>query len=228
MTPCKGWIRIASPGWQEYIGEVTTIEETGWVRGFSDMMKLLPKRIDCMLEVGCSTGRWIRWYKDRFSVKSAYGLDIYDITKIHGKSNYDEKLFHFLKGDARQLPYEDQMFDFVYSLGLVEHFKSEADVDRIIAEQARVLKKGGYIVTTFPTLSYRSLMYWRMKLLQDPRHDYKHYHTTLKNMKKVYERHGIELIDGQYLGWFFEPFRIPKLSKATPFSQICCMVGRKR
>jgi len=216
--------------WEEYINETQTIEDSGWVRGFAKMMRRLPKRLGTILEVGCSGGRWIQWYKKRHTVTNAHGIDIYDITKIHGKgtSKKEQHAFIFKKGDARTLPYKNNAFDFVYSLGLVEHFKDKADVKKIIQEQARVLKQGGYIVTTFPTLNIDSLGYWRMKLIEDKKHDYKHYNTTIPQLRTLYEKNNLEVLDAQYLGWFFEPHGIPKFTTARQFSQIACIIGRKK
>jgi ubiquinone/menaquinone biosynthesis C-methylase UbiE len=216
-----------TPGWENYIAETMTIKNDLWVREFAAMMKPLPKKINKMLEVGCSGGRWIFWYEKRHKVKEAHGVDIYDVMKIHEKSDYKLAPFKFKKADARKLPYKKSEFDFVYSLGLVEHFKNPDDVEKIIAEQARVLKKGGHIVTTFPTLNYDALNYWLVKIKADPFHSYKHYNTTIKKVIKIYERHGLEVIDAKYLGWFFEPFNVPRITRARQFSQIACIVGRK-
>jgi ubiquinone/menaquinone biosynthesis C-methylase UbiE len=214
-------------GWENYISDNLTVRDEPWVREFAAMMKPLPKRIDKMLEVGCSGGRWIYWYKQRMRVREASGVDIYDVMKIHEKGKFDKKLFKFKKADARKLPYKSNSFDFVYSLGLVEHFKSEEDVRKIIVEQARVLKRGGFIVTTFPTLNYDSLSYWVIKVKEDPFHNYKHYNTTIKMLSSIYADAGLEIVNAKHLGWYFEPFGIPRFTKARQLSQIACIVGKK-
>lgn len=52
--------------------------------------------------------------------------------------------------DCRNLPFADNTFDIVYSLGVVEHFP---ETKIAIYEHCRVLKPGGYFFLTTPHLS---------------------------------------------------------------------------
>lgn len=56
----------------------------------------------------------------------------------------------FVLGDALALPFENDVFDVVVSIGLLEHFR---DIKRPMSEQVRVLRSGGiflgYIVPEF-------------------------------------------------------------------------------
>ena len=47
--------------------------------------------------------------------------------------------------DARELRYKDGLFDFIYSSSSLEHFGSDEDIARSIAEMARVLRPGGIL-----------------------------------------------------------------------------------
>jgi SAM-dependent methyltransferase len=46
--------------------------------------------------------------------------------------------------DARELEFEDESFDVVFSLSSIEHFGSPRDIARASSEVGRVLKPGGY------------------------------------------------------------------------------------
>ena len=50
-------------------------------------------------------------------------------------------------GDAFQLPFADGSFDVVFHQGLLEHFR---EPQRLLAENARVLKRGGLLLVDVP------------------------------------------------------------------------------
>lgn len=50
-------------------------------------------------------------------------------------------------GDVRDLPFADNQFDAIYSMGTIEHF---AETERAVAEMARVLKPGGRAIIGVP------------------------------------------------------------------------------
>ncbi len=50
-------------------------------------------------------------------------------------------------GDAFALPFADDTFDIVFHQGLLEHFRNPDD---LVAENARVLKPGGYLLVDVP------------------------------------------------------------------------------
>jgi len=47
--------------------------------------------------------------------------------------------------DIRNLPFEDNFFDGVYNLGVMEHY-SEKEIEEILAEMKRVLKDEGKMI----------------------------------------------------------------------------------
>ena len=77
----------------------------------------------------------------RFLNFNITGCDInFDKSKISNKVNY-------VKGDVRNLPFEDDSFDFVISSDMIEHIKEE-DREKAIKELVRVAKK--YVLVGFP------------------------------------------------------------------------------
>lgn len=59
---------------------------------------------------------------------------------------YREDRLSFLKMDGRELDFDDDSFDVVFSLGSIEHFGGNAAAARAMREQARVCRPGGIVV----------------------------------------------------------------------------------
>ncbi len=103
------------------------------------------------LEVGCGRGSISSYFADNglrctLLDSSANALDT--ARRIFAANGHKA---HFVHGDALDMPFEDNSFDVVVSIGLLEHFK---DIQKPIYEQVRVLKPGGiflgYIVPQRP------------------------------------------------------------------------------
>ncbi|MFA6078126.1 MAG: class I SAM-dependent methyltransferase [Candidatus Omnitrophota bacterium] len=95
------------------------------------------------LDVGCGRGLSMEYFENRGA--SVRGVDItYDsVAYVNGRN------FRALEADARNLPYKDNSFDIVYSIGVIEHFK---ETRRALEEQVRVCKTGGTVIAVVPNL----------------------------------------------------------------------------
>jgi ubiquinone/menaquinone biosynthesis C-methylase UbiE len=60
------------------------------------------------------------------------------------------KKLGFVQGDARCLPFADNLFDAVVSFSTIDHIPSEQGREAAIREMCRVAKVGGYVVVTVP------------------------------------------------------------------------------
>ena len=83
---------------------------------------------------------------------SAYGVDISEPTVIQARDAFDAAPAggSHLKGavgDVRALPFRDDSFDAIYSMGTIEHFD---ETEQAVAEMARVLKPGGRAIVGVP------------------------------------------------------------------------------
>lgn len=77
----------------------------------------------------------------------AYGVDISEPTVILAHAAFHGHRLHGAVGDVRELPFADNSFDAIYSMGTIEHF---AETERAVAEMARVLKPGGRAIIGVP------------------------------------------------------------------------------
>ena len=102
-----------------------------------------------ILEVGCGRGATLVELARRGA--NVVGLDYSEealaVCKALESRNGIAGRATFVKGDARSLPFPGESFDFVFSVGLIEHFLHP---DTILAEQHRVLKPGGIIFLQVP------------------------------------------------------------------------------
>ncbi len=93
-----------------------------------------------LLEVGCGTGQWSRYFSDKgFDVT---GIDISsEMIKI-AKQKYIPSS-HFEIADGRNLPFEDESFDGAAAITVLE-FTTEPE--KIVSEMVRCVKKKGVII----------------------------------------------------------------------------------
>jgi SAM-dependent methyltransferase len=78
-----------------------------------------------------------------------YGIDISRPTVIQAATAFDsgDGRLRGAVGDVRELPFNDDTFDAIYSMGTIEHFDA---TEQAVAEMARVLKPGGRAIIGVP------------------------------------------------------------------------------
>ena len=121
-----------------------------------------------MLELGCGT----KPYKNLFNVKGHIGLEIED-GRDHSLKSID------CYYDGKRIPFGDQSFDSFFSSQVFEHIFNLED---IIKEANRVLKKEGKLLVTIPFA-------WPE---HEQPHDFARY--TTFGLKNLLERNGFRVI----------------------------------
>ena len=109
----------------------------------------LPDNVSTFLDAGCGSGSYVAYASKRGI--TAVGLDIVPEAMKKAQKSCNG---HFIIGDVRDLPFDDEYFDYVLSYGVVEHFE---ETDRAVREIYRVLKPNGTAVISVPgkiTLHY--------------------------------------------------------------------------
>ena len=95
--------------------------------------------VERILEVGCGTGRWLAELEATGS--KMYGLDLAG-GMLH-KANGRMKQAHLTLGRAGRLPFREAIFDLVFCVNALHHFKQPA---QFIFEARRLLRTGGALV----------------------------------------------------------------------------------
>ena len=193
---------------------------------FFPLFAELCKGAERILEIGAGRGRMVELLRKAGVTAEFYCLDINDYVQ--------EAPGIPLIGDARALPFRDQSFDVVYSLGVVEHFPQTRTA---ILEHARVTKIGGTVLITTPRLSPFTVLRFAAWLFR--------YHNlgtfeqvlgrnlTLCQMKRYFQSADLEIIYAKAAG-----LRLPGLAQFEHivskfisqrlFGAYLCCVGRRQ
>ena len=107
-------------------------------RIITDLIKDIPR--EHMLELGCGTGHWSEYFVNQgFEVT---GVDSSDI--MLELARLKSLKVEFIKGDAQNLPYENEAFSIVSTITMLEFVD---DQNMVLQEIYRVLRPGGWLIT---------------------------------------------------------------------------------
>ncbi|HEV7348353.1 class I SAM-dependent methyltransferase [Telluribacter sp.] len=139
-----------------------TYRDYWWNKGFLDLLakRLELSRHHSLLDVGCGQCHWSRLLVNYMGTPAQVsGVDNdrkWAREEAAIKAYFEQKgvEFDLQKGDAHQLPYEDDSFDLVTCQTLLIHVE---DPELVIEEMLRVLKPGGTILCVEPNNLVQSL-----------------------------------------------------------------------
>jgi len=138
-------------------------QKTYPIRVYRDFLRplLSAEPVQAALEVGCGLGTETE--QARKDGYDAYGIDLPNMGAFWQKAGRAPS--HFFKCSAVRLPFRDGVFDFVWSLGVVEHIGTTSDTATLAPDYAearrayadelvRVTRPGGRIVVSCPNKSF--------------------------------------------------------------------------
>lgn len=137
------------------------------VGGYTDRDLLDAHALGKILDVGCGRGRMLSQLNG-----DKYGLDPSERAITTAKEEYTD--INWVVGDATNLPFPDNFFDFVYSIEVIEHVR---DSDKMIEEIWRVLRPGGYAfiqTPNYPIKRVYDILFWFFRRKRTWRDDYTH------------------------------------------------------
>lgn len=70
----------------------------------------------------------------------------------------------YIEGDATNLPFKEDTFDFVFVTYSLHHFPSQESLDKVTSEVYRVLKKGGIYYTLEPNGLNPLIFFWWLRV----------------------------------------------------------------
>lgn len=99
-----------------------------------------------LLDVGCGGGGFLYYANKRATV---FGNEISKVCIKHAKKLCPDSSLKL--APVEKLPFKNEYFDYVTSLGTLEHF---ADVNLALKEMKRVLKKNGKLLVYVPNIFF--------------------------------------------------------------------------
>ncbi len=123
-----------------------------WHEPIVELLSRYVPRNATILEVGAGGSYTLGGLARRLEC-SAFGIepDVAGIRKTIELAQGESADVLMTRGDGFLLPFEQDRFDVVYSLGLVEHFTLE-ETRALIDEHIRVCKPGGLVIVAVPNL----------------------------------------------------------------------------
>jgi ubiquinone/menaquinone biosynthesis C-methylase UbiE len=167
-------------------------------------LEIIEKINGRLLEIGCGTGMFIKSVKHYRPDLEIYGCDISKtaITLAEKNKKYD---IHCKIGGASALPYEDESFDIVAMMDVLEHLE---DVGGAIKEAKRVLKEGGIFHLLVPCEVNKFTLHWLMWKLK-----------IGHNLKRKYAGH-IQRLTRQNIHDFIKEARLKIIKETFSFHLI--------
>lgn len=127
----------------------------------SDITKRYLKPESKVIEGGCGRGNHV--YSLKKNNYQSIGIDYAEQTVKEVSENYPE--LDIRQGDVRSLELESDSIDGYWSIGVIEHFyEGYSDISR---EMHRVLRSGGYVFLSFPSMNPLRKIKGKLGLYQD-------------------------------------------------------------
>ncbi len=181
--------------------EIIDKEEIRYYKSLHDsIVEMLPlgnNDISDMLEIGSGSGVLSLLLSKTFKCNSTL-LDNSQVAIQY--ASLINKESQMILGDATRMPFADNVFDFVHSVGLIEHF-DDITIYRMIGEAKRTLKKGGYFYLAVPNFFSPDLLSIWSKYGKGTEK-----HIPPSELSQYVQRLGFEVIKGgysEYVSGFF-------------------------
>lgn len=133
------------------------------------------------LDLGCGDGYTVQILFDK---RFDYGLDNAEVNNVYTaikKKRYRKILIE----SAEKMSLPDESVNFVFSNSVLEHIKN---IDAVLAETARVLKKGGNFVFSVPSCYFPEYLYLK-KVLESLKLGFLGNQYTILRNKKLHHYH---------------------------------------
>jgi 2-polyprenyl-3-methyl-5-hydroxy-6-metoxy-1,4-benzoquinol methylase len=163
--------------------------------------KYLQKGNKKILEIGCAKAKKLIYFAKEFYY-DIYGIDYSE----NGVESATENLRRAgVKGtilceDIFETSLEENSFDIVYSMGLIEHFEDPTD---IIDAHIKLVKKGGIVIITIPNYNINSIYFHLSRIVGIDKKLLDTHNVDLmikKNMINILKKKNLKILMIDYFG----------------------------
>ncbi|HEX8903117.1 class I SAM-dependent methyltransferase [Vitreimonas sp.] len=150
------YVKDAEAGTLDFYLEAERYRYAVYAPWMFEVMEFAKHRGKKLLEVGAGMGTDHAQFAKHGAITTDYDLSSGHLA--HAKRNFELRGLkgEFVHGDGECMPFDDAMFDVVYSNGVIHH---TPNTQTVLDEMYRVLKPGGRIIIM--VYAENSLHYWR-------------------------------------------------------------------
>ncbi len=196
-------------GWGTTAGKLRAERRAGILIDMANMV-----RGRSVLEIGCGTGMFTRKIsKDRADLAA---VDISHDLLRKAKQEVDLPEVEFVQSDIEQMPFGNMTFDAVVGICVLHHL----NMDAILPEVRRVLKKGGRIVFCEPNMMNPQLLIQKnvkpikkIRILGETLDETAFFRWQLSHDLKRVGFTDISIVPFDFLHPWTPPFMIPAVNK---------------
>lgn len=140
-------------GYLNIIYDESTRPITGYPHQLANYIfeRFLFERGNTVLDVGCGRGEFLRGFVEL----GALGFAVDQDPSAMASCPEAELRVSDIENDG--IPYDEGLFDIVYSKSVIEHFHNP---EKLVEEMYRVLKPGGTLITLCPAWEYNYKIYF--------------------------------------------------------------------
>ena len=173
---------------------------TQYQTSYNYLLKKFPPPL-CALEAGCGIGRWIIPMAQKgYEIT---GIEIEQEALNIIETHYKATNLKLVNGDILNMPFQDDSFDLVISLGVLEHFEKPEIQNKAISEHIRVMKSDGFFFVTVPHVSIlRLLIHFPYTLLlslvrkaKGKKEFFTEYRYSARAFRRILEKNKLEIVE---------------------------------
>jgi len=152
-----------------------------------------PEKGKKILDVGCGSGYLLKAASNQGL--ETYGIDISEEgVKVAQRISPNS---HIQVCSGEDIKFEDETFDYIISIGVIEHF---LDINKGVSEMKRVAKKDAKLCIIVPNINF---LLWKLKKQKGTeQQDINETLLSLKQWKRIFEKQGLKIESIHQDKWF--------------------------